>query len=75
MKFGLMFVNSGPFANPDTFDTLVRTHEDVAFRVAYLIVRDEADAQDVAQDAFVRAFRSLAKFDVGQPFRPRSAEP
>ena len=52
------------------FDTLVRAYEDVAFRVAYLIVRDEADAQDVTQDAFVRAFRSLAKFDLGQPFRP-----
>ena len=52
------------------FDTLVRAYEDVAFRVAYLIVRDEADAQDVTQDAFVRAYRSLAKFDVGQPFRP-----
>jgi RNA polymerase sigma-70 factor (ECF subfamily) len=48
----------------------VRAHEEVAFRVAYLIVRDEADAQDVAQEAFVRAYRSLGRFDASQPFRP-----
>ena len=56
--------------DPDAFAVLVRQHEEAAFRAAYLIVRDEAEAQDVAQEAFVRAYRSLARFDVGQPFRP-----
>ncbi|MCH7698697.1 MAG: sigma-70 family RNA polymerase sigma factor [Chloroflexi bacterium] len=42
----------------------------MAFRAAYLIVRDEDDAADVAQDAFVRAYRSLGTFDAGRPFRP-----
>ena len=56
--------------DPDAFAVLVRQHEEAAFRAAYLIVRDEAEAQDVAQEAFVRAYRSLARFDAGQPFRP-----
>lgn len=56
--------------DPDAFDTLVRAYEELAFRVAYLVVRDEADAQDVAQEAFVRAYRSLSKFDQRKPFRP-----
>lgn len=56
--------------DPEAFAALVRQHEEVAFRVAYLIVRDEAEAQDVAQEAFVRAHRSLGRFDARQPFRP-----
>jgi RNA polymerase sigma-70 factor (ECF subfamily) len=54
----------------DAFAQLVRSHEDLAFRVAYLIVRDEAEAADIAQDAFIFAHRSLARFDVDRPFRP-----
>jgi RNA polymerase sigma-70 factor (ECF subfamily) len=45
-------------------------HEEAAFRVAYLIVRDEADARDVAQDSFVRACQALKRFDANEPFRP-----
>lgn len=56
--------------DPEAFGVLVRRYEDAAFRVAYLIVRDEAEAQDVAQEAFVRAYRSLGQFDARQPFRP-----
>ncbi len=33
-------------------------------------MRDEEEAQDVAQEAFVRAYRSLGRFDTRQPFRP-----
>ena len=54
----------------EAFAALVRRYEEPAFRVAYLIVRNEAEAQDVAQEAFVRAYRSLHRFDAEQPFRP-----
>jgi RNA polymerase sigma-70 factor (ECF subfamily) len=48
----------------------VRAHEELAFRVAYLVVRDAAEAEDVAQEAFVRAYKSLRRFDARRPFRP-----
>jgi RNA polymerase sigma-70 factor (ECF subfamily) len=54
----------------DAYARLVQTHEEVAFRVAYLIVRDAADARDVAQEAFIRAHRALSRFDRKEPFRP-----
>ena len=54
----------------EAFAALVRRYEEAAFRVAYLIVRDSAEAQDVAQEAFMRAYRSIQRFDVEQPFRP-----
>ena len=48
----------------------MRRYEQVAFRTAYLITGDDAEAQDTAQEAFVRAYRSLARFDAQRPFRP-----
>lgn len=54
----------------EAFGSLVGQYQEIAFRVAYLTVRDEAEAQDVAQEAFVRAYRALGRFDLSQPFRP-----
>jgi RNA polymerase sigma factor (sigma-70 family) len=49
---------------------LVRAHEEIAFRTAYLITRNAADAEDAAQDAFVKAYYALPRFRVGAPWRP-----
>ena len=54
----------------EAFARLVRRHQEVAFRAAYLIVFDAAAAEDVTQEAFVRAFRGLGSFRDGEPFRP-----
>lgn len=37
MKFGLMFVNSGPFANPALFEVLVRTADEVGFESIWTV--------------------------------------
>ena len=52
------------------YEELVRRYEEVAFRVAYLIVHDAAEAEDAAQEGFVRAYGALDGFRVGEPFRP-----
>ena len=52
------------------FEQLVEPHREVMFRVAYLIVRNAADAEDAAQDALVKAWRALGRFRRGAPFRP-----
>jgi RNA polymerase sigma factor (sigma-70 family) len=52
------------------YDALVRAYETLAFRAAYLITRDEHEAADAAQDAFVRAYRALHSFRLSEPFRP-----
>lgn len=44
------------------FEELVRRHRDAAYRVALRICRDRADAEDVTQEAIVRAWRSLDGF-------------
>ena len=52
------------------WETLVRQHQEAVFRLGYLLLRTPAEAEDVAQEAFVRAFLALDKFDEERPFRP-----
>jgi RNA polymerase sigma factor (sigma-70 family) len=49
---------------------LVRGHEEIAFRTAYLITGNAADAEDAAQEGFVKAYRALGRFRSGEPLRP-----
>lgn len=49
---------------------LVRAHQEPAFRLAYLMLGDGHDAEDVLQEAFIRAYKSLESFDATRPFRP-----
>jgi RNA polymerase sigma-70 factor (ECF subfamily) len=52
------------------YEALVRAHQGIAFRTAYLIAGDAADAEEAAQDGFVKAYRALGRFRRGAPFRP-----
>jgi RNA polymerase sigma-70 factor (ECF subfamily) len=54
----------------DAYAQLVRMHEQIAFRTANLITGNAADAQDAAQEAFVKAYDALWRFRPGAPFRP-----
>ena len=45
-------------------------HQGIAFRTAYVFTGAAEDAQEAAQDAFVKAFRALGRFRAGAPFRP-----
>src|SRR5688572_13999274 len=52
------------------WETLVQEHQQAIFRLAYLMLGDASDAEDIAQEAFVRAFRALDTFDETRPVRP-----
>ena len=57
-------------ADEDAYEQLVRAHQGIAFRTAYLIAGNASDAEEAAQDAFVKAYRALGRFRRGSPFRP-----
>jgi len=44
------------------FEEIVRQHQETVFRVAMRFVKDETEAQDVTQDAFLNAFRKIHTF-------------
>ena len=52
----------------DAFASLVKRHERRAWRVARQMVPSDEDAQDLAQEAFLRVFRSLERFDYQHEF-------
>lgn len=52
------------------FEQLVARHQAVAFRTAYVLCRNAADAEEAAQDGFVKAYAALARFRAGAPLRP-----
>lgn len=52
------------------FAEIVRRYQRAMYRVAYGFVRNPADADDVAQETFVRAYQALGRFRVGEPLYP-----
>ena len=51
-------------------EALFRAHWPRAHRAAYLIVQDAAAAEDIAQEAFLAAIRTLDRFDRRRAFGP-----
>jgi RNA polymerase sigma-70 factor (ECF subfamily) len=54
--------------NRGAFRQLVERHQRRAFSVALGLVRDENDAREIVQDAFLRAFKNLPTFQGGSSF-------
>lgn len=62
-------VERGRNGDDAALSTLVRRHHAAAYRVALSLTRDEDAAQDVTQDAFLKAFRALSTFRGDAAFR------
>jgi RNA polymerase sigma-70 factor (ECF subfamily) len=52
------------------YEELVRMHQQIAMRTAWLVTRNAAEAEDAVQEAFVKAYRALRRFREGAAFRP-----
>jgi len=52
------------------FEALVRAHQEVAFRTAWVASGGADDAEDAAQEGFMKAFAALGRFRADAPFRP-----
>ena len=48
----------------------MHAHQGIAFRTAYVIAGNAADAEEAAQSGFVKAWYALGRFRRGAPFRP-----
>lgn len=54
----------------NAYEALVQHYQELAFRVAYQVTGNAADAEDAAQEAFVNAYYALGRFRPGAPFKP-----
>lgn len=59
-------------ANGDAaaWEPLMFAHQEAVFRLCYLLLGDPDDAEDIAQETFLRAWRHLRRFDSTRPLRP-----
>jgi RNA polymerase sigma-70 factor (ECF subfamily) len=48
---------------------LVRRYQNYVYRICFLIMRNEQDAEDMTQETFVRAFRALPRFELREGTR------
>ena len=55
-------VSAAAGGSRDAFDVLVERHRRTVYQVCYRFVNNHEDASDLAQDAFVRAWRGLRNF-------------
>lgn len=63
-------INRARYGDEAAWETLVCEHQQPLFRLAYLLLGDADEAEDVTQEAFVRAFHALDRFDLARPVRP-----
>jgi len=54
----------------DAFEGLVRRYQRRVYALAYQHLRDTDEAQDLAQEVFVRLYRNLHRYDPERPFQP-----
>jgi RNA polymerase sigma-70 factor (ECF subfamily) len=52
------------------WEALVRQYQQPAFRLAYLFLEDPDEAEDVAQETFIRTYQALDRFDSSRPLLP-----
>jgi len=57
------FVARARAGDADAFRVLVEEHSHRLFRLAYRIAGNEQDAEDIVQETFIKAHRSLARYD------------
>ena len=55
--------------DPDAFGILVSRYYDACWRFAYHMTGERADAEDVLQDAFLRAYLAIGRYDERDQFR------
>jgi RNA polymerase sigma-70 factor (ECF subfamily) len=60
---------SGEARDAIEFEQRLRECHRVVYQVAYGVLRDRADAEEVAQDAFIRAYRKLSNLREPEKFR------
>ena len=53
------------------FRSLVERHSRAVFRLAYRMTGNEQDAEDVVQEAFLKAYRNLGRFEDRSRFAAR----
>ena len=65
----LEWVQAALDGDQDAFAELVYTYQDAVFNLCYRILSDRVEAEDAAQEAFLRAYLNLTRYDPARSFK------
>lgn len=66
----LLQARQGDETSAAAYGEIVRRYQTAVFNVAYRLLGRRVEAEDAAQEAFLRAYQALDRFDVTRPFAP-----
>lgn len=66
----LQQARQGDETSAAAYGEIVRRYQTAVFNVAYRLLGRRVEAEDAAQEAFLRAYRALDRFDLQRPFAP-----
>ena len=66
----LQQARQGDATSAAAYGALMRLHQTAVYNVAYRLLGRRVEAEDATQEAFLRAYRALDRFDLGRPFAP-----
>jgi RNA polymerase sigma-70 factor, ECF subfamily len=64
------FIVAAQNGDAAAFGRLVKLYQRAIYRLAYGLTRSTSDADDLAQETFVRAYQAIGRFRVGEPVYP-----
>ncbi len=65
----LEWVHAALEGDQDAFAELVHTYQDAVFNLCYRMLSDRGEAEDAAQEAFLRAYLNLQRYDPARSFK------
>ncbi|MCK6579303.1 MAG: sigma-70 family RNA polymerase sigma factor [Anaerolineae bacterium] len=65
----LEWIQAALEGDQDAFAELVYTYQDSVFNLCYRILSDRVEAEDAAQEAFLRAYLNLSRYDPSRSFK------
>jgi len=57
-------IRRGQHGDPQAIEFLVRRYQNYVYRLCFLVMRNEQDAEDMAQESLIRACRALPRFEI-----------
>lgn len=55
--------------DPQAFEALVQKYQRLVFNIVYHYLGKRNEVEDIAQEVFLKVYRSLSRYDTGRPFK------
>lgn len=65
----VLWIQQAQKGDTDAFARLVHLYQTPVYNLAYRMLGERMEAEDAAQETFLRAFRNLSQYDPARPFR------